>query len=307
MPSANSNRTLVELEGVNGNWFTLSGPGMGAEGVWLGTNVEGIYDAPVKTIWTEHAHQIGASFAAMRNLRRDIVFDVTIGDTSSLTWQEADSEWRKAWSYEDDCKLWIETADSRRYLKLRLSEQPLFKPERDPNIMQVERVTMTCIAGEPWWLEEDAVDSWVSTVDTNVADGQGVYPTQSGTVTVENPTDQEIWLKWVLQGPGRWTLPDFSFGDNRFDRDTLDAARKIVMPVQAPGQTFLVNTDPFEDLLRDPSGSQVWSLMNGVTFCYPIPPYTKKIDLPVSVSQSVAGAGVQVRMPRTWSRPWGLQ
>lgn len=296
MPSANSNRTLVQLEGVNGSLFTLSGPGMGAEGVWLGTTVEGIYDAPVKTIWTEHAHQIGASFGAMRNLRRDIVFDVTIGDNSSLTWQEADSEWRKAWSYTEDCKLWIETADSRRHLKLRLGEQPLFKPERDPNIMQVERVTMTCISGDPWWYEDDATDSWVLTSGT----------AGSGTVTVENPTDTEVWLKWVLQGSARWVLPDFSFGDSRYGRGELDQTRRISMPKQAPGQTFRVDTDPFEDQLRDMNGSQVWSLMNGVTFSYPIPPYTKKTELPVSVSEATAGVGVQVRTPRTWSRPWGL-
>lgn len=296
MPSANSNRTLVQLEGVNGSMFTLSGPGMGAEGVWLGTNVEGIYDAPVKTIWTEHAHQIGASFGAMRNLRRDIVFDVTIGDTSSQTWQDADSEWRKAWSYREDCKLWIETADSRRYLKLRMSEQPLFKPERDPNIMQVERVTMTCVAGDPWWYEDDATDSWVLESGTS----------GEGSVTVENPTDQEIWLKWVLQGPARWVLPDFSFGDNRYDRGELDRTRRISMPKQTAGQTFRVDTDPFEDQLRDLNGSQVWSLMNGITFSYPVPAYTKKTELPIVVSEATAGVGVQVRMPRTWSRPWGL-
>lgn len=298
MPTRNSNRTIVELEGVNGNMFRLSGPGMGAEGVFLGTKVDGIYDAPVKTIWTEHAHQIGASFGAMRNLRRDIVFGVTIGDTDNSSWQDNDSEWRKAWSYVEDCKLWIETADSRRFLKLRMSEQPLFEPIRDPNIMQVEQVVMTCIAGDPWWYDEDATDEWILPPDATSG---------SGTVTVENPTDQEIWLKWVCTGPARWVLPDFSFGDNRWGRAELDAERQISLPSQAPGQTFLVNSDPFEDQLNDLVGSQVWSRMNGVTFSYPVPPYTRKTELPVSVSDAGPNVGVQVRMPRTWSRPWGLR
>ncbi len=294
-----SNRTLVQLEGVNGDWFTLSGPGMGAEGVILGTDVEGIFDAPVKTIWTEHAHQIGASYAGMRHLRRDIVFGVWIGKEAADSWQANDSRWRKAWAYDRDCKLWIETEESgRRYLKVRLLEQPQFKPEKDPNILQSGRVLMTVVAGDPWWYEEtDQTSTWV------LAEGTA----GAGFVTVSNPTDQEMWLRWVLQGGARWTLPDYSFGDGRFRRAEVDAARRIQMPLQNPGQTFLVNTDPHEDQLRDPNGSQVWSLMNGVTYNYPIPAYTPPTQLPVSVTNATAGIGVQVLCKRTWSRPWGLE
>lgn len=296
MPTIHSTRTLVEVEGCNGSWFTISGPGMGAEGVFLGTDIDGIYDAPVKTIYTEHAHQIGASFGAFRNLRRDIVFGVTIGDTADNNWGHNDSEWRKAWSYTEDTKIWVQTEDSRRYLKVRLAEQPLFQPERDPHLMQVERVVMTVVAGDPWWYEEDAADEWTLESGTSGA----------GAVYIENPTDQEVWLKWVLQGPARWVLPDFSFGDNRFARAEIDRTRMISMPRQFTESTWVVDTDPFEDQLSDRAGSQIWSLMNGVTFSYPVPPYTRRTELPVSVSQAAAGVGIQVRTPRTWSRPWGL-
>lgn len=296
MPTKNSSRTIVQIEGCNGSWFTLSGPGMGKEGVFLGTNVEGIYDAPVKTIYTEHANQIGASFAGVKNLKRDVVFGVTIGDTDNSDWQKNDSEWRKAWSYTKDSKLWIETNDSRRYLKLRLAEQPVFRPERDPNLMQVERVGMTCVAADPWWYEEDATGEWISKTGKD-----------SGVVAIENPTDQEVWLKWIFQGPGSWTIPDFSFGDDRFENPAAHANRGIQMPAMLPGAKWVVDTDPMEDTLRDINGSQIWSLMRGKDFLYPIPPYTERTELPVSVTGSVAGAGIQVRIPRTWSRPWGLQ
>ncbi|MCD2099530.1 phage tail protein [Rhodococcus rhodochrous] len=284
-------KTIVELEGVNGEWFTLAGQGAGAEGVWLGTEVEGIYDAPVKTIWTEHAHQIGASYAGMRNLRRDITFTAVIVDTPGQPWEESDSAWRKAWSYSQPCKLWIETESSRRYLKVQLAEQPLFKPEKDPHQRKIEKVFMTLVAGDPWWYEEDETDSW--TLETGTSG--------SGTVTVSNPTDQEIWLKWVLQGPARWRLPDFSWKDDQW------ANRQISMPLQVPDQTFRVDTDPFEDQLRDENGSQVWSLMNGITYLHPVPPYTEETEIPVSVTEATPGVGVQVRCPRTWSRPWGMQ
>jgi len=268
---------------------------MGKQGAWLGIDVQGIYDAPVKTLYTSHAHQIGSDYQATRWLQRDVVFAVTIGNTPGRSWQENDSAWRKAWSYSKETKLWISTENSTRYLKLRMSEQPQFHPEHDPHLTKVEKVIMTCVAADPWWYEADTVDQFVT---------DGV--SGSGHVTVSNPTDQEIWLKWVCQGPGRWVLPDFSFGDNRFGRAQLDSARRISLPLQSAGQTFLVDTDPFEEQLRDPAGTQVWSLMNGVTFVYPVPAWTPEISLPVSVTESVAGAGVQVRCPRTWSRPWGL-
>ena len=38
----------VELEGVNGRMFTLSGPGMGLQGAHVSTNIEGLGDAPVE-------------------------------------------------------------------------------------------------------------------------------------------------------------------------------------------------------------------------------------------------------------------
>ncbi|WP_280404963.1 phage tail protein [Nocardia brasiliensis] len=289
-------RTLVEVEGCNGSWFTISGVGLGEQGVWLGTDVEGIYDAPVRTIYASHASQIGSTYYAKRNLQRDIVFGVAIGNTESRSWQENDSEWRKAWSYSEDTKLWITTEDSRRFLKLRISEQPQFTPEHDPNMTKVEKVVMTCVAADPWWYEEPVTDSFVATGASS-----------SGVVTVSNPTDQEIWLEWVLQGPGRWVIPDYSWGDNRFRRAEEDKYRKISTPRANPNQVFWINTDPFADQLRDLNGSQVWSLMNGVTFLYPIPPWTPDTDIPVSVTEAAAGVGLQVRCPRNWSRPWGLQ
>lgn len=298
MALAKAGRTLIEIEGCNGDWVTISGPGMGAEGCFLGTDVEGIYDAPVKTIYTEYAEQVGATFEGFRNLKRDIVFGCWIGNTESDTWQANDSRWRKLWSYTKETRMWVTTEESgTRYLKLRMSEQPNFKPEHDPNLKRVEKVVMTCVAADPWWYEKD--DYTAQFVSTGAS--------SSGFVKVSNPTDQEIWLKWVLQGAARWVVPDWSFGDNRYKRATADATRAISMPLQAAGQTFLVDTDPFEEQLRDENGAQVWSWMNGVSFNYPLPPYLPETNLPVSVSQASAGVGIQVRCPRNWSRPWGLE
>jgi len=292
----------VELEGVNGNWFTLSGPGMGEQGAYLGTDVDGIYDAPVKTIQNSHAFQTGSTYGGKRNLQRDLVFGVWITDDNGESWESNDSEWRKAWDYAKDAKLWITTETSRRYLKVKLAEQPQVQMEHDPRLIGSQKVVMTCVANDPWWYEPDATATWIAPTDTSGGS------TVSGTVTVSNPTDVPIWLKWVIQAPGKPTLPDFSFGDDRYERATIDAARQVVMPTLQTGEHILVDTDEeaINGQVNSSTDTAVYMRMNGVTFCYPVPPYTPATALPVAMSKAPAGVGIQVRQPRPWSRPWGL-
>lgn len=295
--------TLVELEDIRGNLFTLAGPGQGDRGIVLGTDVDGIYDAPVKTIQNSHAFQTGSTYGGKRNLQRDIVFGVYAHhDDGEKNWSFNDSEWRKGWSYEQDCKLWITTEDSRRYLKLRMSQHPEFKPEHDPNGTQIEKVVMTCVANDPWWYEKnDVTDLWES--PTSTLNGSINY----GTVSVSNPTDVPIWLKYVVHGAAKPMLPDFSFGDDRYERAEIDADRKLWLPKITAGDTIVYDTDEEADQATSRLKIPYWQQMNGVTFCYPIPPYTKKIQLPVGMTLAAAGMGIQVRCPRPWSRPWGLQ
>lgn len=294
---------LVELEGVNGESFTLSGLGMGDRGVWLGTDVTGIYDAPVKTLHSSHAFQTGSTYRGKRNLQRDLVFGVWTTDDNTTSWEDGDSQWRKAWDYSRDAKLWITVDSSRRYLKLRLAEQPQVTMERDPRLLGRAQVVMTCVANDPWWYEEEVTDSWVATTDTTGGS------TETGTVTVANPSDVPIWLQWIVQAPGKPTLPDFSFGSNRYERAVIDADRQVVMPELIPGEHIYVDTDEeaTNGQVNSSLDTEVYLRMNGVTFCYPIPPYTDPIDLPVAMSRAPAGSGIQVRQPRPWSRPWGLQ
>lgn len=297
--------TLIELEGVNGDWFTISGDGAGDRGVYLGTDVEGIYDAPVKTIWNETARQTGASYGGKRNLRRDVIFGVIIDDDNGETFEENDSRWRKAWSYTRDCKLWIETENSRRHLKLRMSEQPMFKPEFDPHQSQVDRVVMTCVAGDPWWYEDDAVAEWVSPTDTTGGS------TAAGTLPpVSNPTDNDIWLRWRLQGNARWTIPDYSWGNNDFKRSLTDATKLILTPTLLPADGHgRVETNPESrrERMSTTANTQWQARWGGVDCLYPLPPYTPPTTLPVRVTGAAAGVGIQCMQPRPWSRPWGLQ
>jgi hypothetical protein len=46
--------------------------------------------------------------------------------------------------------------------------------------------------------------------------------------------------------------------------------------------------------------------MNGVRVRHPIPPWTKSRTFTIDVSGAAAGKLVTLRLPRPWSRPWGM-
>ncbi|MBH0775022.1 phage tail protein [Nocardia bovistercoris] len=291
------NAAMITVTGVDGSIWTIAGQGRGREGVELATSPSGLYDAPVTTIWNQSAFQVGSSFGGYRTNKRDVVFALNISEAAGRSWEAVDSAWRKAWAYDRDSTLTITTDFGTRSLKLRMSEQPDFKPDKDPHLKRWGKVVMTCTAGNPWWVESDVTGVWTSTISTTAPN-----TSQSGTLRIANPTDQPMWLKWVCSAPGKWTLPDYSWG-----ADSGDAARTIILPVTTTGQDLTIDTDPMEEMIVAADRSQIWALMNGVSFLYPVPPYTAATDVTVSVTGAPLGASVLVVQPRNWSRPWGLQ
>ncbi|WP_104183317.1 phage tail protein [Mycobacterium avium] len=331
--------TVVELEGVNGEWFNLT---EGDRGIFLGTGVTGLYDPPVKVVYEEPGNYPGARYLNHRILRRDIVFQVLILNDKSNNWLSLDSEWRKAWAFDRDCKLYITTPESgRRYLKLRLGESPDISLETDPKLGRLNVAKMVCIAGDPFWYEDDVVYHAETKTDTRFQPTifDGVFPwnklpQEDLTIKVDpsdgkgglNPTDQYVWGKWTLPGskepiPGitipivdwtiaipwdkapftQWVIPDYSF------EDESKANRRLKLPGLILGEDSVVDTDPRVEQITAASGSQVWARMNGVRFRHPIPPWTKSREYKLSVAGCAPGQIVTLRIPRPWSRPWGLE
>jgi hypothetical protein len=289
------------ITGVDGSTWTISGEGRGREGVELGTSPSGIYDAPVTTIWNATAFQNGSTFGGYDTNKRDVVFGVNIFEMPGRTWESVDSAWRKAWAYDTDAIMTVSTDYGSRSLALRMSQQPEFNPVKDPHLKMWGQVVMTCTAGVPWWVEDSVTQTWVSPADTTNS------TFRSGTVTVSNPTDQPMYLQWVCSAPGQWTLPDFSWGNDYYNRATQDANRAVTLPVTVAGQDLTIDTDPSQEMIVSADGSQMWALMGGVSFEYWVPAYTPATSLPVTVTGAPAGASVMVVQPRNWSRPWGLQ
>ena len=251
--------TVVELKDVNGEWWNLT---TGDRGVYLGTGVKGIYDPPVKVVYEEPGNYPGARYLTHRVLRRDLVFGVEILDDDGDSWLSRDSEWRKAWSFHQDCELHITTPESgRRYLKLRLGEAIEVDTETDPRGNSINRAAMVTIAGDPFWYQDDVLYTAVTKLDTRFNPNQLPWPwpqqelpTETLTIEVDpkdgkgglNPTDQYVFLKWQVPGsteapaepyiPGIpwlgapksqatiWTIPDYSFEDEEY------ANRRLRLP-----------------------------------------------------------------------------
>lgn len=300
-------QTVVELEGVNGEFFTLAGPNAGDKGIFLATGLDGIFDPPVKTVWEEPASLPGARFLSHRILRRDITLGVHIlNDAGAGSWKRRDSDWRKAWSYEADCKLWVTTEDGRRFLSVRMGEQPRISMDTDPNERELTTAIYTLIAGDPFWYGEQEVHEFVLEDDLSnvplIVNGElnPAAHTHVFRVPELNPTDQPVWPIWTVSSPSRVVLPDFSFEDDELAR------RKVVMPTLRPGENIMVDVDPRHPQITSENGAQVWARMNGVRFRSYIPAYTYEAELPVTIAQAPAGAAVQLRLIRPWSRPWGM-
>ncbi|MFI6168850.1 phage tail protein [Nocardia sp. NPDC051052] len=294
---------LIELEGVDGSQWVLSGEGQGEQGVELGTSPTGIYDAPVSTEWVSSAFQYGATHVGTNWLKRDVVFGVNIFAISSASWEEVDSAWAQAWDYDADATLAITTDDGTRRLRLRMSQQMEHKVKRDPHLNQFSQVSMTCTAGIPWWVEDDITYSAITTTDTRSsgpATPQNPEKTETLWVPVINMTDRPMYVQWVLSAPGRWTLPDFSWRDDEF------RARTVTLPTLSAGQDLSVDTDPMEELITAADGSSVWARMGGKQFLHAVPKRTGRTLVPVTVTGTPPGAVVTVRCPQNWSRPWGL-
>lgn len=323
--------TVVELEGVNGEWATLAGPDAGDTGIWLSDKgLQGIYDAPVKVVYEEPGNYPGARFLSYRIMRRDITFSVDImnddyygGDDS---WLSRDSFWRRMWAFDRDSYLYVTTPESgTRCLKIRLGAAPEIILATDPKLNPANLAAMTCVSGDPFWYEDDVVYPLVTKKDTRFTPSSSLSsPVETLQVTVDpsdgkgglNPTDQDIWLKWTVpasQAPAaaadslsqspytQFTIPDYSFDSGS------DSNRRIKTPGLINGEDCVIDTDPRVEQFTSASGTNVWARTGGVRFVYPVPAWTKNETFKVDVSGCAPGQMVTLRLPRPWSRPWGLE
>lgn len=307
MPSS----TLVEILGCEDTHKIISGPGASNDFI-LTSDIKGIYDAPVTTKYKSSAFQRGSTYQGKQYQQRDLTFGISIHGETPEDWEAKDSLWRGMWDYEPDpwdpashlTKMSITTPRSgKRSLYLALSESPVTESKHDPHLTRSSMVPMTCVASQPFWFE----DRW----ETEPYDyfQTGSSGTSTGYVTVANPTDQPMYIKWVVTR-GKWTLPDRSWTGKKYQRTFGGefAGRNIILPTLGTVEGGArIDLDPMKLQVRDFNDTNLAGRMNGIFFKHVIPPYTPETELPVTVeSAPVGGARVEIYCPRRWSRPWGL-
>lgn len=291
------------------------GSQQGAEGVWLAKGqVEGIYDAPVKTTWKSGAFQAGSRQKHRRWLHRDLTLGFHIIDTAFSSYAWNDSEFRKIFDYElstytvepSYTRVEVETEMSGvRCLDVLLSDTPKFAADIDPQKQQYGNLILPLRAGQPMWFEEADTTSGFHEDSFSSGGSSG-----SGVVTVSNPTDQVMYQKWVLT-PATWTLPDFQWVGQEGERAPGgDNGNRTVsgITVTSGNGGATVDLDGQELMFRDANDTNILAQLAGKFFNYPIPPYTPPTDLPVSYSGAPGGGAMaKILMPRVWSRPWGME
>jgi hypothetical protein len=289
--------------------FHVHGEHAGREGVWLAKDqVDGIYDAPVKTTYKSGAFTEGSRYKHTKRLHRDMELGFHTIETITDTYEFNESQFRQAFAYEPDrwstdpdaTVIEIETDISGvRKIDVLMYEAPEFSAAVDPIMQQYGNAIFKLRAGDPMWYEDNVVDTYTA----ETASG-------SGWVTVENPTDQVMYHKWILTR-GTWDLPDFQWVGDPGERipggPNADRIISDIVVTETNGAA-IIDLDPAELMWRDPEDTNLQAQMGGIIFNYAIPPYTPKTDLPVAYSDAPAGGAMaQLVMPRRWSRPYGLE
>lgn len=287
--------------------FHVHGDQAGTEGIWLAKGqVQGIYDAPVKTTWKTGAFQQGSTQKAVKWLHRDLELGFHIVDTAT-SMEANESPFMRIWEYEEDFwdqswappRIEVETdLSGTRKLDVLKYEQPELDTPVDPQQEQHVNVILKLRAADPFWYEDNAIVTFSNTGGS-----------ASGTVTVSNPTDQSMFHKWILT-VATWTLPDQSWVGAPGSRILGGAHRDrtIIVPVTSGNGGAVVDLDRQNLMFRDPNNTNLLAQLSGKFFNYEVPPYTPPTLFGLSYTNAPSGgAAAQLVQPRRWSRPWGLE
>lgn len=275
----------VHVTGVDGSRWHVAGEKAPTSGVRIDQNLLGLLtDTPVETVWQSGIGQIGGTFRGYSFAPREITLPVMILDSEGESWQRVDSRWRQAWSYTDDSTIEVISEGRARRIRARLHKTPEQKLEESSGQDRgASRMLMHLIAGDPLWYSDTVTEPWIF---------DGVHWT--GSVTVTNPTDMPMWLKWTVTGPASIILPDFSFETREGFPGFEHQHRRVVLPHLRYKWDAVVDSDPTHEQLAVIGKPNFWMLLEK-PFLYPVPPHTPPTQLPLAVNPLPL-------LPEVWKR-----
>ena len=311
---------IIEVLGVDGSEWAVSGYGDGAQGVILDQGAQGLQEAPRKGVWTQTAFQHGSTYTGHSVEPLDLVLGFQIwGDDHD--WAQVSSDFRNAFDYEREATIRVTSESGRRTLKVRLLEAPKRDQNKDPRMLQYSLEVYTLRAAWPFW-EGDTVtqggaitlrpkgdlaaDYPVGTVERTNLDRMFTLNPEAqywevASVKAFNPTDVPIYPVWALTDQATWCVPDKSF------TDSSETDRSIITPTLGVGEGLSIDTYPLREPYVAANGSNIAGRFGGVLFLNPIPPRTKEtiIALSVVTRQNTVKPEWAMRMVQYWNGPWG--
>jgi hypothetical protein len=292
-----SSRAKIEIFGVHGEYWCVSGDGEGVEGATLQPKLKGAIDAPVTTLWVPGA--FGQSYVDFRWKRRDVVFTVTIADDGGdpEVWSTIDSRWRFSFDYVNKATIRYTTSDGYRDLHVVLLEEPKAYESaqwegKDPRLFATSTITMTVAAELPFYVGESFRFR-----------ESGVTSQEIIQVPIAVDCDIPVWPVWTLTDQANWRLPDFSWGNQEYGTGIQDIGRCVEIPYLPPGAGCVADSDPRRQTLLASNRINLQGLWKGQDLLYPVAGGTYS-DIPVQVSGAVNGWAFDLEIPQWYSRPW---
>lgn len=278
------------------------------EGVLLKPGPSMLIDAPARTYWLETS--TGSHYQGMSFTRRDPVFSVQVYGKDPYVWADVDSRFRMALGMVGEGQFTLEahTSYGIRRLKMRMLAEPkAYESEqyerKDPWLTHDSTLAITAACENPFW-EADPVElSWE--LESGTA---GV-----GQVMFENRGDVPVFWKANATAPARWSVSDRSWGQKTYAKSTYpfnraidDAEREVWLPEIFAGEDLDIDTHPDEPTLIADNGNPVQARWQSNGIYYPIKPGTLPTPVPVRVENAHPGAAITFKIPRWFSRPWGV-
>lgn len=299
----------IDLIGISGMRWPVHYEGK-YSGVTLSEGgVVGLLDSPVETQWVEDT-EMGVVYGGIRYLPRDMTLGFYLDDAAGGDSEigRLESDFRMDFTAQPDewdadfqhTQVAVESEMSgERRLTMQMREAPELKTERDPYTQQFYDITYEMRAPMPLWDSGEEVTVF-----------QGSGTSGSGTIIVSNPTDTPLRHTWVLTR-AKWTLPDPSWRGKKGSRQPSgpNAARTVALPlITSDDQGVRITRERRKLHAMTLTGSNFLGRMNGQWIIHDIPPYTPPTALPISYVQAPSGgARAELRQPRLWTRPVGLE
>lgn len=271
-------RTKVVWIDVYRRPWHLAGRGAGAEGVIWGRDPKGVMFPPHEILFDEGARQDGAEPRRPVTSKREMDFNVSIGNLVGLPirdmrhWQMVHDLWWRGWSKRQPGHLCIWTKGKGwRKSPLYLDGAPAPTNGMDPSKNLNEVYTVSATAFDPFWAGLQREVNWVNTAGTN-----------QGVLKIRNDASEDGWARYTCKGAGRYSIQDFDPA-----ADPEGEIRMLRTPMIEAGETLQIDLHPRNRTARVYNASgiylrNVWGQMAGRRILHAIPAWgTTEINVTV--------------------------